>query len=204
MNHLQLKTAIADWIKHTGMAATIPTLIQLAEARLARDLRVRSMLQFGTLTASGSTVSLPADFLEFKSLVYQDNAKPLSTGTVEQVLMERSRVAADRPVYAVVSGAELLLGPAPSEAFVINSAYYAKPAALDGDADTNWLLTNHPGLYLWASLAEAEPFMMNDARVGIWEGKYAAEKQALTDADKASEYSATGLSINQSQSQQVV
>ena len=204
MNHAQLKAAIAGWLKRSDLASIIPTLIQLAEARLARDLRVRSMLQFGTLTASGAAVSLPANFLEFKSLVYQDNATPLRTGTVEQVLVERSKSSADRPVYAVVVGSELLLGPAPSAAFVINSAYYAKPDALSADLDTNWILTNHPGLYLWAALAEASPFLVDDARVAVWEGKYAQDKQALIDSDKASEYSATGLSINQTNSQQVV
>lgn len=204
MNHLQLKAAIAGWLKRTDLAATIPALIQLAESRLARDLRIRAMLQVGTLTASGESVALPANFLEFKALVYQDNGAELRTGTVQQVLAERARSASDRPVYAVVAGDDLLLGPAPSSAFVIYSAYYAKPAELSGDTDTSWLLTNHPGLYLWAALAEAAPFLSDDARVATWEGKYAAEKQALIDSDKASEYSATGLSINQSQPQQVV
>ena len=40
------------------------------------------------------------------------------------------------------------------------------------------MLTNNPDLYLYGALLEAEPFLMNDARVQLWANAF---RQALTD-----------------------
>jgi hypothetical protein len=204
MNHGELKAAVSGWLKRSDMAAIIPTLIQLAEARIARELRVTSMLKFTTITANAAAVTAPADLLEIKAMAYTDAATPVRTGTVEQVLLERARISGYRPVYAVVAGDQILFGPAPDASYTISAAYYGKPDALVADADTNWLLTNHPGVYLWATLAEASPWMVDDQRVATWEAKLGQDLAALNAADKASEYSATSLSINQTHAQQVV
>ena len=204
MNYSELKAAIASWLKRSDLTAIIPSLVQLAEARLARDLRLRSQITITTLTASGGSAALPGDFLEFKALVYADDATPLRVGTLEQVLTDRARIDGYRPKFCVVIGDAIQFGPSADASYTINAAYYAKFAALSDGADTNWLLTNHPGLYLWATLAEAAPWMMEDQRVGMWEGKYAQEKQALKDAEQAAEFSGTSLEISIINSQGIV
>ena len=40
------------------------------------------------------------------------------------------------------------------------------------------MLTNNPDVYLYGSLMEAEPFLMNDARVQLWATAF---KQAIAD-----------------------
>jgi hypothetical protein len=54
--------------------------------------------------------------------------------------------------------------------------YYAKLANLAQDADTNAVLTEEPGLYLYGALKEAEPFIRGDtdfaALVQLWKGRY--------------------------------
>lgn len=204
MTHAQLKAAIAAWLKRSDLATTIPTLIQLAEARIARELRLRAQIEFVTLTASSGSASLPADFLEFKALVYADDATPLRVGSLEQVLSNRARISGYRPVFCMVTGDALQFGPSADSTYDISAAYYAKFDALSADADTNWLLTNHPGVYLWAACAEAAPWMQEDERVMTWEGKYSQDKQALIAADKAAEFSGTGLEMSFINSQEVV
>lgn len=204
MNHAQLKTAIAGWIQRSDLSDSIGTFIELAEARISRDLRLRAQVTITTLTADSGSAPLPADFLEFKALVYADDATPLRVGTLEQVFNDRARIDGYRPKFCMVTGSAIQFGPAADSSYTLNAAYYAKFAPLSGDTDTNWLLTNHPGLYLWAALAEAAPWMQEDARIATWEGKYAQDKQALERADKAAEFSGTGLEASFIHTQEVV
>lgn len=204
MNHTQLKAAIASWLKRSDLASVIPTFIQLAEARISRELRLRSQITLTTLTASGGSVSLPANFLEFKALVYADDATPIRIGSLEQVLSDRASISGYRPKFCMVTGDAIQFGPSADSSYAINAAYYAKFDALSGDSDTNWLLTNHPGVYLWAACSEAAPWMLNDERVVVWETKYAQDVQALKDADKASEFGGTGLEMSFINTQEVV
>jgi hypothetical protein len=204
MNHAQLKAAIASWLKRSDLATSIPTFIELAEARISRELRLRSQVTFTTLTANSGSAPLPADFLEFKALVYADDATPIQVGTLEQVFSDRARISGYRPKFCMVTGDAIQFGPAADSSYSIAAAYYAKFAALSTDGDTNWLLTNHPGVYLWASLAEAAPWMLNDERLAVWEGKYAQDKQALETADRNAEFGGTGLEAFPLNTQQVV
>jgi hypothetical protein len=204
MNYSELKAAIASWAKRSDMTAVIPTLVQLAEARIAREVRVRAQLQITTLTASSGSAALPADFLEFKALVYAEDATPLRVGSLEQVLSDRARISGYRPKFCIVTSDAIQFGPSADASYTLNAAYYGKFPALSGETDTNWLLTNHPGVYLWAALAEASPWMQEDQRVAVWEAKYAQDKAAMLAADKAAEFSGTGLELSMTHTQEVV
>ena len=72
----------------------------------------------------------------------------------------------------------LLIGPVPSGVYTIEIDYYAKIAELSDAAPTNTMLTNNPDVYLYGSLLEAEPFLMNDARVPLWANAF---RQAIQD-----------------------
>ena len=204
MNYGELKTAVVGWLKRSDAAAIIPTLVVLAEARLSRELRLRAQLVLTTLTASGASIALPDGWLEFKSLVYTEDASPIRIGTVEQVMAARASVASARPTVGVVTATDLQLGPVPATGYPISAAYYAKFAALSADADTNWLLTNHPGVYLWAVLAEASPWMLDDPRVATWEAKLGQDMQTLKTADRAAEFSGSGMEFSNINTQAVV
>jgi hypothetical protein len=52
---------------------------------------------------------------------------------------------------------------------------YAKPTLLRSfasDAAAHFLIVNAPDLLLYGALLEAEPFLKNDARVGLWKSAY--------------------------------
>lgn len=204
MNYGQLKSALSGWTQRTDMGAIAPTLIQLAEARIAREFRLQNQVTVTTLTANAASIALPADFLEFKALVYADYSPAVKIGTLEKVLDERARISGDRPTTAVVAGGQLQLGPVPGSSYTINAAYYARFPALSADTDTNWLLTNYPSVYLFAALAEAQPYMMDDARIALWEGKYAQERESLKLADKMAEFGGNGLELSNMNTHEVV
>lgn len=197
--YLGLKGAIASWLKRSDLTSSIPDLVDLAEARIARDLRLRAQVTFTTLTTVAGTeyVSLPTDFLEIENISLDGSVeRPLTYETPEQ-LDARFPLGSgqSKPAVYTIIGDRLYLGPCPDSAYTVKFTYYARFTALSADADTNWLLTKHPSIYLFAALAEAAPFLMNDERTAMWEAKYQADKSALEVADDQSLRSGSALRV---------
>lgn len=196
-----LKTSIAAWLKRTDLDAIIPDFITLAEARIARDLRLRKQIVTTTLTTVGGTqgVTLPADFLEAENVSLKTTPQTqLVYVNIEHLDSQYpTGTRTGSPAVYTLEGDSMLLGPTPDAAYQIDLLYYGKFAALSASTDTNWLLTNHPSIYLFAALAEAQPYTMDDGRIAMWEQKYAKDAKALQDADDQSMFSGTSLRVRQ-------
>lgn len=187
-----LKTSVASWLKRSDLTAQIPDFISLAEARIARDLRLRAQLTTTDLStvANTATVTLPADWLE------SETAELVGYGLLEagalEVLGQAWGSDKGRPRQMAVRGSSAVLFPTPDAVYTLRLTYFAK-YALSGDSSTNWLLTNHPGIYLYAALAEAEPYLVNDPRAATWEAKYQQERNGLWAADQNARFSGSVL-----------
>ena len=59
--------------------------------------------------------------------------------------------------------------PTPDGAYTYDMTYYKSFDALTDVATTNWVILNAPDLYLYGTLLQAEPFLMNDQRIALWE-----------------------------------
>src|SRR5215471_14212866 len=103
----ELQTAVANWLHRADLAVRIPEFIALAEARLNRDLRLRTMESSESVsTAIGSrTVPLPAGFLEPLALFIER-----STGR-DALTFKPSRLEADatpgEPQFWTIDGANI-------------------------------------------------------------------------------------------------
>jgi hypothetical protein len=73
--------------------------------------------------------------------------------------------------------------------------YYYKPEALSTSVATNDYLANYPDALLYASLAEAEPYLMNDARVQTWATLYDRATTDINSSDENSEYAGVPLTM---------
>lgn len=194
-----LKSAIASWLKRSDLTSSIPDFVDLAEARIARDFRLRAQVTFGTLTTTGGAdyVSLPADFLEIENISIEGSIeRPLTYETPEQIDVRFPLGSGQsKPAVYTIIGDRLYLAPCPDSDYTVKFTYYARFPALSADADTNWLLAKHPTIYLFAALAEAAPFLMNDDRAPMWEAKYQSDKSALDVADDQSLRSGSALRV---------
>lgn len=83
--------------------------------------------------------------------------------------------------YEILAPAHLKhlhLGPTPDAAYTLRVLYYARIPPLMTDTapertyESNWLLELAPELYLYGALLEAEPFLHNDKRVGLWQERF--------------------------------
>lgn len=185
-----LKAAVASWLKRSDLTSSIPDLVALAEARIARDLRIRAQIVFDTLTTSTTDdwVALPSDFMELENITLVTDVERALTYETPEQLDVRFPVGSgeERPAAYTIIGDRIYFGPKPDAAYTIKFTYYSRFTALSADSDTNWLLAQHPSIYLFATLAEAAPFLFDDQRAPMWEAKYQADKEALQYADDES------------------
>lgn len=182
--YADLQQAIGSWLHRDDLAARIPDFIALAEARIARDIRMQRMLATTTLTTTPgvAAVALPADWLQSQRLTMDGPRRVLEYVPGGMAAVAYTAAQAGAPRWFTVEGQDLVLWPVPDTAQQIDCTYYARFAAL-ASTPTNWLLQQHPGLYLFGALAEAAPFLQDDTRAPLWEGKYSADVAQATAAD---------------------
>ena len=178
----ELKTAAANWLDRGDLTDRIPEFIALAEARFNRILRIRDM---ETVSTSISTVagtreySLPTGFVQMKEFhLTTDPLTPLAYITPEMMTRLWAGSSSGKPEVFTVIADNVRLGPSPDAVYTTSMLYYKTFTALSDDATTNDMLTNNPDVYLYGTLLEAEPFIMNDERVQLWATAF---KQAIDD-----------------------
>jgi hypothetical protein len=95
-----------------------------------------------------------------------------------------------------MNGAEFVLAPIPDTNYTISMLYYAKPEAMSDSNPSNVFMANAPDCLLYGALIEAEPFLMNDARLAVWSSLFTNATQSLNDSDDASEFSGIPLTMS--------
>lgn len=197
-NYADLLASVASWMNRTDLTTVIPDFVTIAESKIARDLRLRNQLTTGTLTTSASTraVALPTGWLEFESVNIDGTPDTLCTfrPTEYMDLVFPEGGSSGKPVAYTIEGANILFGPTPASAYTVNIAYYARFGALI-TSGTNWLLTNHPNIYLYACLREGAFFTKDQAGAQQWDGLYKQEVRALQASDDDQSHSGSAMAV---------
>lgn len=194
--YAELKTAIANWLARETLTSYIPDFITFGEKRIYRDLRIRAMeASLSTAIASG-VIAVPSGYVDLK-YAYVDGTptRPLTRKSAGWILETYPTRSADgQPAFIARDVDSFIFGPYPDSNYTIKGTYYKRLDALSSDNTTNWFTTNAPDLLLFAALCEAEPFLKNDARIGIWENKYTMVKNAIEMEERNEQHSGSTLS----------
>jgi hypothetical protein len=196
--YTELKTSIASYLGRSDLTSVIPDFITFAEIRLAREIRTRQTLKSATatMTAADSTIGLPTDFLEMRDIFTQGNPRNTISYLSPSLFSRNARAGeSGLPVYYTIIGDEIQFAPIPDSAYVLEMLYYYKPTPLSTSVATNEYLANFPDALLYASLAEAEPYLMNDARVQTWATLYDRATSDINGSDESSEYAGVPLTM---------
>lgn len=172
----ELDTALDNWLNRSDLTTVIPDFVRLFEARADREIRHPQMMRRATATADSQYLSLPTDWLEPISLKLTTTSPitPLEALTPEQMIEWREGwTAAGTPRFYSIIGTTLEFLPTPDTSHTVEMLYWERISKLDSgtSTSTNWLLTNYPDAYLFGALCEAEPYLVNDERVKLWETK---------------------------------
>lgn len=169
-NFTEIKSAVANWLHRTDLTANIPEFIELAEWRLARDLRISPMIVSSSVTvaAAGSTGTLPTGMMEIANVRISSGAELhfVPIDTIDRV------TGSGVPWAYSIQGSSVLVSPSWTAGGTLTMMHYQKPTALSDTALTNAFTTYCPDALLYGALMEAAPYLIDDTRIAIWKGYY--------------------------------
>jgi hypothetical protein len=88
------------------------------------------------------------------------------------------------PQYAAIIDGTARYAPLPNDTYTTQMIYWRKVAALSDSNVTNWLLEDHPDIYVYGSLVHSAPYLKDDNRLAMWQ---ALLDQAVAELDMATE-----------------
>ncbi len=157
MTYAELKALVLSESHRADLTTEVAAFIRRAEAMIARELRATEMLKIDSLLEADRSVAdspiynLPDDFLEDRTVVCDERLLNkvsrdalLKTPTTGNVLIYYMR--------GTSTAWQMEFRATPGTNAEIELEYYARPAALSADADTNRLLEAHEGVYLHGAL----------------------------------------------------
>lgn len=159
----------------------IPRLINLAERRIARELKVQGFINVvtGTLQSGVAVYPKPDRWRDTVSINIgtgaQNNTRKVLFSRAYEYLLSYwpDRTATDEPIfYSEYDYTHWLIAPTPDADYPFEVLYYELPPLLDDTVQTNWLTDYAPQLLLYGTLLEATPFLKNDERIPVWQTMY--------------------------------
>lgn len=199
MNYGTLKTLVTSYLHRTDLETLIPTFIEMAQARINRDVLVPEFVSLATVAVvSGDRfVALPSDI---KSLV---NIQ-VSTASGRKAILPLSSLQMDTMYADVESGSpcnysiygnQIELQPTPDGDYTLEVLYNYRPELFSADEDTNDLMDRCPNIYVYATMLEAEPFRHGEERSQMWQQYYEAEVNKLNEEAEDLKFSGGPLQI---------
>ena len=184
----ELKDAINLWLNQPEIEQSIPILISLAEADIARKLRHWQQEKKVRTSFDEGYEFLPDDWLETIALRHADGTEIQQVGVTEMSDI-KSTVRTGKPMYYRVEAGRIEVYPAPDQSYDVDLLYYARVPALSDAQTTNWILVNHPDILLYGSLLQSAPYLGEDGRVTVWGNLYASAIDALQNDSDAARHS---------------
>ena len=170
-NYSTLQTAIANWLHRSDLTATIPDFIALAESRINRVLSARGTETESVLTATAHSefVDLPADF-GAPIVLWLESFAPRQELILKQASELNYSPIESFPNFYAIKSNQIQFDRIASDNYPLRLRYLQN---LDiATTDTNYILTNHPDIYLYGALVEAASFIRDEAQSPVWQQKF--------------------------------
>lgn len=186
----ELKTAVANFLARTDLTDQIPDFIQLAEARMSRELETRSQEKraTATLTADDEYVALPTDLREVREVKLNTSPNTVLEYRSPTALDSQFTGAGGKPQAYSIVGNEIKFRPIPDSAYTAEIVYIGSLEALSDSNATNTILSRHPDAYLSGALAEAYVYLMDDARAQLYDGKFGRAIEEIKKDEQRAHY----------------
>ena len=195
-----LKTSLANWLNRSDLTTEIAEdFIVLAEKDFNSKLRVRKMITQSAITVDSELVALPTGFLQVRDFyILEGGVKyPLNYITPAQMDQIKGTSTSGMPSTYTILGDNLRFAPVPSSSYsgIIN--HYKEFDPLSSSNTSNYILTNHPAIYLYGSLYHASNFLggIDPQRVQQWQQLYTTALERLERNDREDQFSGSPLQI---------
>jgi hypothetical protein len=195
-NYTTFTATVESYLARNDLTSVIPDFVQLAQLRLSRDLRTERMLKVATTSPTDNKVAFPSDFLELREMHLQGNPPILLEFQTPDLFFRNGQTTlSGKSHYFTMLGTEFQFAPSQDTNYTIQILYYAQPTFISSTTASNLYLAYYPDALLYATLAEAEPFLMNDTRIATWSALYDRAIANIKKSDLGSTYAYTTLSV---------
>jgi hypothetical protein len=195
-NYTTFTATVESYLARNDLTSVIPDFVQMAQLRMSRDLRTERMLKVATTTPTDNKVAFPSDFLELREIHFQGNPPiKLEFQTPDLFFRNGQTSLSGRSHYFTMLGTEFQFAPSQDSSYTIQILYYAQPTFISSTTASNLYLAYYPDALLYATLAEAEPYLMNDPRVTTWSALYDRAIANIKQSDLGQTYAYTTLSV---------
>ena len=198
--YTELKSTIANWLNRSDLSSEIADdFIKLTEADFNSKLRIRKMITQVSITIDNETESLPSDFLQVRDFYIVSGSRkyPLRYMTPSQMDQTKGTSNTGLPLAYTILGDTFRFMPKPDDEYAGTLNYYKKFSALTSTNTTNFILSDHPAIYLYGSLFHAANFLggYNPQQVQTWQQMFATSMERLEQNDREDQYSGSPLQV---------
>ena len=194
-----LKASIANWLNRTDLTDEIVDFISLTEADFNSKLRIRKMISETTITIDAETEDLPTGFLQIRDffIVSGSTKLPLRYMTPSQMDSIKGTSTTGTPEVYTILGDKLRFAPKPDSTYTATLNFYKKFDALSDSNTSNFILTDHPSIYLYGALYHATNFLggIDKMLVQKWQQMYATAMERLERNDREDQFSGSPLQV---------
>ena len=185
----ELQDHLADTLIRTDLTTPMTTFIQMAEASFKRERRVRKLSDRGAFSISADGSSLPSDFHSLESWyhdgpTYYGPIGIVNSDMIGQLKGTRYRGQSGVPAHAAIVAGTARYAPQPNATFITQMTYWRKIGVLSDSNTSNWLLADHPDIYIYGALVHTAPYLKDDPRVQVWAGLL---EKGINELDQATE-----------------
>ena len=195
-----LKASIANWLNRSDLTSEIADdFIKLTEADFNSKLRIRKMVTQSTITINSETEALPTGFLQVRDfyILSGSTKHPLRYMTPSQMDQVKGTSRTGLPSSYTILGDTFRFSPKPDASYTGYINYYKTFDTLSDTNTTNFILTNHPAIYLYGCLFHAANFLggINPQQVQTWQSMFATALERLEQNDREDQFSGSPLQI---------
>ena len=188
-----LKASVANWLNRTDLTDEIADdFIKLTEADFNSKLRIRKMITQSSITIDSETESLPTGFLQVRNFYILSGATkyPLRYVSPSHMDQLRGTSTTGTPDVYTILGDTFRFSPKPDTSYTGYINYYKTFDALSASNTSNWILTNHPAIYLYGSLYHAANFLggIEPGQVQQWLQMYSTALERCENNDRQDSY----------------
>jgi hypothetical protein len=180
MNYAQLKASIASWAARPDVP--IADVVAMAEGEIRRAVRVQAQEKLATGSLVGGAFAIPVDFLDSRQMLV--GGERASYITPEEYQLEQEASSTLKRFARI--GASFCFVGGTTQAYSL--LYRAAFAPLSADADTNWVLTNAPDVYLYGCLKHAAIWAKDASAAQGYDAVFVGAVERLNATDRASMY----------------
>jgi len=199
-NYTELQASLANWLNRSDLTTEIANdFIVLTEKDFNSKLRVRKQISQTTITVNAETANLPTGFLQVRDfyILVGSEKYSLTYMTPPQMDQIRGTSMTGIPRVYTILGDTFRFSPKPDTTYTGYLNFYKEFDPLSSLNTTNYILTNHPSIYLYGSLYHASNFLggVDPQRVQQWQQLYVTALERLERNDREDQFSGSPLQI---------